>query len=61
MAESHQTSTVCSHPGCERSFRDHRWGQTKAHGEGWFIQKDGTAWCPKHVPDWVEEWRANRG
>lgn len=49
----------CAEPGCTESIRDHSWGKIKA--TGWFFQQDGTAWCPKHVPDWVASWRANRG
>jgi len=37
-----------------------KWNIMKAEREGWFFQKDGTCWCPKHVPEWVEEWRAKR-
>lgn len=51
----------CAQPGCERSFPVHKWGQITAHREGWFHQKDGTSWCPEHVPDWVEKWRARKG
>lgn len=47
----------CAQPGCTASFRDHRWGATKAHDEGWFLQQNGDAWCPEHVPDWVAQWR----
>ena len=42
---------------CEESYKGHHWGAVKAHDRGWFLQKDGTAWCPKHTPEWVEEWR----
>lgn len=51
---------ACAWPGCEAQYKDHRWGSIKAHAAGWFIQKDGTAWCPDHVPDWVEAWRARK-
>ncbi len=53
-------SAVCADPGCEARYQPHRWGSIKAHATGWFIQKDGTAWCPEHVPDWVEAWRSAR-
>lgn len=26
----------------------------------WFFMKDGTAFCPDHIPEWVEEWRNRR-
>lgn len=47
----------CSAEDCEASFVAHKWGSIKAHDEGWFLQKDGTVYCPKHTPDWVKEWR----
>ena len=47
----------CSAEGCENKFDDHKGGAMKAQREGWFMQKDGTAWCPDHTPDWVEGWR----
>jgi hypothetical protein len=50
----------CNVPECEASFPDHRWGAIRATGDGWFIGRDGTAWCPAHVPSWVERWRARR-
>jgi hypothetical protein len=55
-----QDRTVCAAEGCPLSFPTHRWGKTRAHDEGWFEQKDGTAWCPDHVPEWVEGWREGR-
>lgn len=48
----------CSEPGCTATFRDHRWGQTKA--DDWFHQRNGDSWCPKHIPVWVESWRAKK-
>lgn len=51
----------CSKEGCDKKYKDHSWGKIKAGGKGWFFQKDGTAYCPEHVPDWVEEWRGRNG
>lgn len=48
----------CAWPECPATYKQHRWGMTKAHGAGWMIQKDGTSWCPEHLPEWVEAWRA---
>ena len=48
---------VCATECCERSFRPHYWGSVNASRDGWFVKKDGTAWCPDHVPAWVEAWR----
>lgn len=61
MVKNHQTPDVeCAYLGCDNTYRDHRWGATKAHDAGWFIQKNGDAWCPEHVPKWVKSWRARR-
>jgi hypothetical protein len=51
------THIVCSNPTCDKSFKDNRWSKIKAGGAGWFFQKDGSAWCPEHIPDWVKTWR----
>lgn len=52
---------TCAHEGCPASgHKNHYWGRVRAHDEGWFIQKDGTAWCPDHTPEWVAEWRAKK-
>lgn len=50
--------STCQHPDCTAEIPDHKWGQIRA--EGWFRQRDGTVWCPLHVPDWVPQWRARR-
>ena len=51
---------MCAVNPCPRSYESHKWGQIRAHDEGWFTQKDGTAWCPDHTPDWVAAWRARK-
>lgn len=56
----HIMDKECAHPGCPAAFRDHAWGATKAHKDGWFHGKDGNSFCPEHVPEWVEAWRARR-
>lgn len=50
----------CSHDGCDKSFKQHKWGAIGADSEGWFMQKNGDSWCPDHNPEWVAEWRAKR-
>jgi hypothetical protein len=50
----------CAHSGCDATFKDHHWGHIEAGNKGWFFQKNGDRWCPRHVPDWVEGWRAQR-
>lgn len=51
-------SKPCNVTECPRTYVPHRWGAIKAHADGWFIQKDGTAWCPDHPPAWLKAWRA---
>lgn len=46
---------TCSAHDCENKVKNHYWGKVKA--EHWFFQKDGTAFCPDHVPAWVVVWR----
>jgi hypothetical protein len=50
----------CAAPKCAATYIPHNWGTRKAQREGWFMQKNGDSWCPKHVPEWVEAWRASR-
>ena len=50
---------VCEHDECDASYHTHKWDAIK-EGENWFQQKDGTAWCPQHIPDWVAEWRKRK-
>jgi hypothetical protein len=58
MSRSQHTGTVsCNEPECAESYAAHHWGAVKAADEGWFLQRDGTAWCPKHNPPWVADWR----
>lgn len=59
--------TQCSQEGCEEvvpkataTKRTSSWDLLRATQAGWFTQKDGQVWCPKHVPDWVEGWRAEQ-
>lgn len=47
-------------PHKNRSGRASKWDAIRAAESGWFEQKDGTLYCPEHVPDWVEPWRASR-
>lgn len=48
----------CSIEGCDHSIKNHAWGKIKA--EGWFFLRNGTAFCPDHIPDWVAGWRESR-
>lgn len=61
MAEDSHDVTVwiCAIPDCEESIKKGRWSQIK-RGENWFFTMDDKAFCPKHVPSWVAEWRAKK-
>lgn len=49
----------CVRFGCDQKVKNHRWGVTKA--EGWFFSRySGFAYCPEHLPDWVEDWRKRK-
>ena len=47
----------CSHEGCKARIKSHAWGKIKS---GWFFQKDDNQYCPEHIPEWVEAWRARK-
>jgi len=51
---------VCAQPECTNSFKTDKWHTIHAAGDGWFMQKDGTNWCPDHTPAWVAAWRKKR-
>lgn len=42
---------------CAATYKNHSWGKTAAHKDGWFFSKDGIAYCPEHLPVWVPAWR----
>lgn len=48
---------VCNHEGCGEKINNHAWGKIKS---GWFFDKTGKAFCPIHIPPWVEKWRTRR-
>jgi hypothetical protein len=51
----------CARPECPRTYQGHKWGRIKAGEEGWFFPRDsGEAYCPDHLPPWVQEWRARK-
>lgn len=50
---------TCSHPECKNYIKSYAWAKIKA--DGWFMQKDGTNYCPEHVPEWVHSWRKRKG
>ena len=46
---------------CDAQCKSDHWNTKKAQREGWFFMRNGDVFCPLHVPDWVEEWRARCG
>jgi hypothetical protein len=47
---------ICDYPlGCDEKIKNHKWGHIKA--VGWLFQKNGNAFCPKHVPEWYTKIR----
>lgn len=61
MAYANTPDYVCAEPGCNASFPStYAYAEIKAHKDGWFSQWNGDRWCPEHLPDWLEEWRANK-
>ena len=46
---------------CDAKCKNHKWGQIKAKDAGWFFSRSANkVFCPKHVPQWVRDWRANK-
>lgn len=45
---------------CGKECKNDRWSRIRAHEAGWFEQKNGTVYCPEHVPSWVITWRERR-
>jgi hypothetical protein len=52
------TYVICDHPGCTNQFKLTYLDIASPGSEGWFQKKDGDAWCPDHIPEWVAKWRA---
>lgn len=54
----------CKADGCEAKVKNHKWGKIHAVQDGWFFGQHPSAdppiWCPDHLPEWVESWRARK-
>ena len=50
----------CAYPSCKAKTETHHWAKIKANEQGWFFEREGPIWCPKHNPPWVAEWRASK-
>lgn len=57
---SYANETKCKENECTNTFHSSRWGNQHAQNRGWFLQRNGDAWCPDHIPEWVAEWRAKQ-
>lgn len=44
----------CSESDCTEKIKNNYWAKVKSN---WFQQRDGKAYCPKHTPAWVDDWR----
>lgn len=49
----------CAIPNCPAKIKDHAWGHIQA-SDWFFSQKEDRAFCPDHIPEWVEAWRARK-
>lgn len=58
MSHAQDHPVTCSHPGCNAAHPGSKWDNIQAGRDGWFHQRDGNAYCPKHVPKWVNRRRA---
>lgn len=47
-------------PASKNTGRTSKWNIMQAGKAGWFFQRNGDAYCPEHVPEWVEEWRRSK-
>lgn len=52
----------CDVEGCEAKIKNHKWGRIHAGSAGWFFGATypRNVWCPDHLPEWVESWRARK-
>lgn len=57
---SYARDKSCSKENCPKTYIPDEWGTKRANREGWFLQRNGDAWCPDHNPEWVAEWRAKQ-
>lgn len=43
--------------GCKNTIQNHKWGRVKSD---WYFSKDGKAFCPEHLPEFVKLKRAEK-
>lgn len=51
---------VCNDKKCKKKYGGGRWDFVRASEGGWLLQRDGTSWCPDHIPDWYGAWAAQK-
>ena len=61
MLSPHGTQIMCEDKKCPNTIPNHKWGKIKAQTEGWFFSKRALeadkAYCPDHLPAWLQDWR----
>ena len=50
----------CDHLECTASFKTSYWASIHAYSDGWFVKRNGEAYCPEHQPPWLAEWRERK-
>ena len=45
---------------CNATAKNNYWSKMRASKQGWFFRRNGACYCPDHLPEWLEEWRAKR-
>lgn len=58
MSYASDNPVRCADPSCAAQHPAGVLGTMRATTAGWHHAKDGTAYCPNHVPKWVRTWRA---
>lgn len=56
--EAWKAPIKCANPSCNNTMGSHALAVIKT--SGWFHQRDGTSWCPEHIPEWVAKWREDK-
>lgn len=51
---------ACRNPTCGNDYFPDKWGRMEATRKGWYIGRNGEAWCWEHIPAWVAERRERK-
>ena len=57
MSYASDHPVTCADTNCAAKHPGGKWGNIRAARGGWFECRDGTSYCPKHVPKWVRKLR----